>query len=297
MKALGIDIGGTFIKYALFDESLKIIKKWKKETIQFNKSSLFYDYLCHDISTKDIAIIGVSAPGVIDFQSQVLSKAADTVKIMFQTNVNKEIKKRLHCPTYTINDARAAGKCEYEIGNSQNTKSSAYLLIGTGVGGCFYQGGHSIEGIDHIAGELSFLPFTIKDNKPISLSHFASMTALIEIYNNSVDEAHQLKYGKDICQLYLNHDSIATIAIDQWCQNIVFALNILTICYNPEVICIGGGISEEDWFINKINQIYQTSLPKRIKHLITTRIEKCYFNNDANLLGAVIFAKEQLQNK
>lgn len=294
MKALGIDIGGTFIKYALFDESLNIIKKWKKETIKFNEANLFYDYLCQDINTKDIAIIGVSAPGVIDQQSLVLSKAADSVKIMFQTNVNKEITRRLHCPTYTINDARAAGKCEYERGNAQNTTSSAYLLIGTGVGGCFYQGGQSIEGINHIAGELSFLPFTIKDNKPISLSHFASMSALVEIYNNTVDLNHKLQYGKDICQLYLNHDNNATIAIVQWCQNIVFALNILTICYNPEVICIGGGISEEDWFIDKIKQIYQATLPKRIEHLITTRIDKCYFHNDANLLGAVLFAQEQL---
>lgn len=297
MKALGIDIGGTFIKYAIFDDSLKIIKKWKKESIQFKESKLFYDYVCQDISTKDISIIGVSAPGVIDLQSYVLSKAADTVKIMFHTNVNEEISKRLNCPTFTINDARAAGKCEYEMGNTQNTKSSAYLLIGTGVGGCFYQGGKPIEGINHIAGELSFLPFKIEANRSISLSHFASMSALIEIYNKKVDNAHQLKYGKEVCQLYLNQENQAVQAVEEWCQNIVFALNILTICYNPEVICIGGGISEADWFIDKIKQIYQLSLPKRIEELITTRIEKCYFHNDANLLGAVLFAKEELKRK
>ena len=26
----------------------------------------------------------------------------------------------------------------------------------------------------------------------------------------------------------------------------------ITVTYNPEVICIGGGISEEDWFINEL---------------------------------------------
>ena len=32
MNYLGIDIGGTFIKYALVNQQFEIIKKWKKET-------------------------------------------------------------------------------------------------------------------------------------------------------------------------------------------------------------------------------------------------------------------------
>ena len=31
MNYLGIDIGGTFIKYALVNQQFEIIKKWKKE--------------------------------------------------------------------------------------------------------------------------------------------------------------------------------------------------------------------------------------------------------------------------
>ena len=40
---LGIDIGGTFIKYGLIDENNKVIKKWKKPTKLMATKDEFYD--------------------------------------------------------------------------------------------------------------------------------------------------------------------------------------------------------------------------------------------------------------
>ena len=132
MYYLGIDIGGTFIKYALIHKNMKVIKKWKKETQKYETVEAFYDYLCADIyNLNEIELIGVSAPGVIDETSQVMSEAAKNVRIMYKTYVNQEIEKRLHKPTATINDAKAAGLCELKLGQGQNTKTSAYVLIGT----------------------------------------------------------------------------------------------------------------------------------------------------------------------
>lgn len=292
MYSLAIDIGGTFIKYAIIDEENKIIKKWKKESIKFDTKDQFYNYLCQDIKTSSINFIGVSAPGIIDKQSNVLSRAADNICIMYKTNINEEIEKRLSKPTWTINDAKAAGLCEFKMGNSQKTSSSAYLLIGTGVGGCIYYGGTSLQGYNCLAGELSFLPFSIKEGKIISLSHYASMPALVDLYNQRND-TNQLTYGHEVCSLYLQGHIQAVQAVEEWCQNIVFVLNTLVICYDPEIICIGGGISEEDWFIKKVKGLFIQSQSTRIQHLIKTRIDRCAFHNDANLLGAVLYAKSK----
>ncbi|MFR7589998.1 MAG: ROK family protein [Longibaculum sp.] len=294
MNYLGIDIGGTFIKYAIVDEDYRILKKWKKESIAFFDKDDFYDYLCQDLDMSDIKAIGISAPGIIDKESNVLSKAADTVKIMFQTQINQEVSKRLGKPTFAMNDAKAAGLCELTLGNSRGSQISTYFIIGTGVGGCVYHRLEAFHGVNNTAGELSFLPFTLKDQKIVSLSHYASIPALISIYNQKTNNT-LLQYGTEVCDLYLKGDSIAKDAIDEWCQNIIFALNTLVICYNPEVICIGGGISEEDWFIEKIQKMFQDSLPKRIGHLITTRIERCAYHNDANILGAICYVKNQLK--
>ena len=50
---LGIDIGGTFIKYALMDKQYRIKDKWKIETIKYDTADEFYDYICSNIKLID----------------------------------------------------------------------------------------------------------------------------------------------------------------------------------------------------------------------------------------------------
>ena len=79
---LGIDIGGTFIKYALVDDKYEIRDKWKVETIKFETKDNFYDYICSNIKSLDLVDkIGISAPGLIDENSNVRSYAAENVVI------------------------------------------------------------------------------------------------------------------------------------------------------------------------------------------------------------------------
>lgn len=286
MNYLGIDIGGTFIKYAIVNQEMEIIDKWKKETQRKSTVQVFYDYVCEGIDTQNISYIGVSAPGVIAQNSMVMSETSCNTKIMYHTYIADEIEKRLHRKTSAINDAKAAGLCELKMGASKDTQSSAYMIIGTGIGGCLCDHHGVINGIDALAGELSCLPFCIQDGKIISASHYASMTALIDIYNQLSQE--KLQYGKDISQKYRQHDPIASKAIQQWYLNICFVLNSLVLCYNPEVICLGGGISEEKWFIKDICETFEQHFPARFQNLLTTKIKACQYHNDANILGAIL---------
>ena len=57
---LGIDIGGTFIKYALVDEEFNIVEKWKVPTVRFDSKDEFYDYICSNIESLDIDIRGIA---------------------------------------------------------------------------------------------------------------------------------------------------------------------------------------------------------------------------------------------
>ncbi len=293
MLHLGLDIGGTFIKYALVDDEMQVVKKWKKPTIKFETKDAFYDYLCSDIDCLDeIDYVGVSAPGVISEDSTVLSKAAINVRIMQYTNVNEEIGKRLNKPCATINDAKAAGFCEMQMGNGKNSKSSVYYVIGTGIGGCVCDESRVIQGVDGIAGEFSCLPIIRPNGTMGQLSDIASMTALVDIYNRDLENEAKLQYGKDICNLYLKEDKHAIEAMDEWCNNILMGMYLIITFYNPEVICLGGGISEEDWFINKIKSMFDQS-QWGLRSLTTTRIDRCKYSNDANILGAILFAKQQ----
>lgn len=284
---LGIDIGGTFIKYALVEKDYTITKKWKKETKLCATKDEFYDYLCEGLKELDVECIGVSAPGVIDSDSTVLSKAARNVQIMMHHSVNEEIQSRTGIKTATMNDAKAAGYCELMIGNGKGTSSSVYFVIGTGIGGCVCDRDGVIQGVNNIAGEFSNIPMGYANGKILGLSHLASMSALIDIYNSMSETL--LTYGTEVCERYLANEETAVKAMDQWCLNICLGLFSIVIFYNPEVICLGGGISEEDWFIDKVRETWN-ALERPFKDLTTTKIDRCLYNNDANLLGAVLYA-------
>ena len=156
---LAIDIGGTFIKYAYVNQLFTIQEQWKKETKHFDSNDEFYDYLCEGIQVDNINCVGISAPGLIDYTSLVKTRAAKTVENMYGTTVNEEVGKRLNKFTATINDAKSAGLCELKIGNAQGTRSSGYLIIGTGVGGCLCNDKDVIYGNDGFAGEVHFIPY------------------------------------------------------------------------------------------------------------------------------------------
>ena len=290
---LGIDIGGTFIKYALMDKQYRIKDKWKIETIKYNTADEFYDYICSNIKLIDeIDVIGISAPGLIDKDSNVKSYAAPNVAIMYGTNINDEIKKRTHKKVSSINDAKSAGLCEFEIGNAKGSKSSAFLIIGTGTGGCICDENGVVYGKDAFAGEFHNMPFV---NDAIGglakMGDYASMTGLINIYNSKVDMGDQVQYGYEVCKKYLDGNKTAELSVDEWIINIVAQLIVITVFYNPEVICIGGGISEEDWFINKVEEQYKKTCIEYLEaDFITTKIDRCKYNNDANILGAIINA-------
>lgn len=68
--------------------------------------------------------------------------------------------------------------------------------------------------------------------------------------------------------------------------------NLLTIAvfYNPQVICIGGGISEEEWFIKLIREKFSDICENYFAgaNPLTTEIRQCQYANDANILGATI---------
>ena len=290
---LGIDIGGTFIKYALMDKQYHIKDKWKIETIKYNTADEFYDYICSNIKLIDeIDVIGISAPGLIDKDSNVKLYAAPNLAIMYGTNINDEIKKRTHKKVSSINDAKSAGLCEFEIGNAKGSKSSAFLIIGTGTGGCICDENGVVYGKDAFAGEFHNMPFV---NDAIGglakMGDYASMTGLINIYNSKVDMGDQVQYGYEVCKKYLDGNKTAELSVDEWIINIVAQLIVITVFYNPEVICIGGGISEEDWFINKVKEQYKKTCIEYLEaDFITTKIDRCKYNNDANILGAIINA-------
>lgn len=286
---LAIDIGGTAIKYAEVDTNLSIIHSFSKITKAFVDADAFYDYLFEGINLVKYEAIGISAPGVIDSFGNVLSYAAPSLHAMYHTNVKDACLKRGGKHVAVINDAKAAGYCEFKIGNGKDTKRSAYFIIGTGVGGCICDANGVYFGVDGLSGEFSCIPVSLHPYTPMATT--ASISALLDMYKQQTN--NELS-GEAITSLYLEGDEIATKVVKLWLDQVAYAISILVYVYNPEVICIGGAISKAEWFISAINDAF-VGLHLPMQELMTTRIINCKYHNDANLIGAILYTLDTIK--
>mgnify|MGYP001136814278 CR=1 FL=1 len=289
---LGIDIGGTYIKYAYIDDTFHIQRVWKKETMDFKDKNGFYDELCKGLNTENISLIGISVPGIVDdITGALLSKAAKKIEVLKGTIPAQEIEKRLKRPAKALNDGKAAGYCEVRMGNGKNTASSAYWIIGTGIGGCLCKGTEIITGANGLAGEFSHIPIRRTDGIWDVLGENASAGALSRIYNIRYKKSKKppVQTAEEVVALSRKGDAAAINAVHEWIHYQVQGLQILVSIYNPEVICIGGAISHDESLIACIRQAF-VEADYWFSDILTTRIEKCQYGSNANLLGATMYA-------
>ena len=293
-KTLAIDIGGTFIKYGVIGEDGSILSHYKVPTIEFETAEEFYDYIVKEIHTEDqVDLIGVSSPGLIDKEFYVKSYAAPKLSALYGSNIKKEIEKRTGITTAAINDGKAAGLCELKMGRARGCKLSAFLIIGPGGGGCICTENDVFEGADNFAGEFHFMAYyNEKTGEVMKTGRTIGMFGLINRYNEVVSEEQQVTLGEEIIKRAFSGEKIAADAVKNWIHRIAIQCLTLIVTINPEILCIGGGISEEDWFMNQVKAEYEKLCEEHFNHahFLSTVIDRCQYRNDANLLGAAIKA-------
>ena len=299
MNTLGIDIGGTFIKYALVDEEYEMVSQWKIPTGSMKDKDAFYDHLASGWQDRgEFDSVGVCAPGLIGPDGRVNTYAAPGVDAMYHTNVPEEIEKRCSKKAAAINDAKAAGLCEFRLGNARDAESSVCILIGTGIGGCYCDRNGVVLGQGGCAGELHFLPaFDPERGRFEKMGNLCSMTGLVWLYHKlSGKEEPALGEGREVLRRYLEGEECAIHTVEEWLYRLSMYLIAVEAVYDPQVICIGGGVSEEEWFLKKLTEVHHKEFLRYFRSdemFLQTEVRRCRFANGSNILGAVLNVRGQ----
>lgn len=304
-KTLSIDIGGSFIKYGIVECNGTISSHYKIALPDdITDKAFFWDLVCKgacQISDNglpnDICLIGVSCPGLISTKNEIQSYAAPRLSAILHSDIGFEMQSRMGLPTSAINDAKAAGLCEITVGAAENTSLSAFLIIGTGGGGCIGLGNRILGGINNFAGEFHFMCYPDeRSGETIKVGRSIGTFGLINRYNADAACTSPVKYGREITdRAFKNHEPLAAYMVQDWIHRIALQCLSIIVCINPEVLCIGGGISEESWFIEGIQNEYNQICEEHFsgEHFLTTKIITCRYHNDSNLLGAAIHANNE----
>ena len=287
---LGTDLGGTKILTALSDLTGKIIATKKiptqaqkgKDKVISNILESMKSLLKQECLTfEDCCQIGIAVPGPVNHKEKLVYDCPN-LKDWKNVPIGKIFKQLTEIDTVILNDARAAGLGESQKGAGKNVENMFYLTISTGIGGAIIENNKLFLGKSGAAGEFG-------QTRLISgeiFEHIASGTAIKKIFGLSTEEIPQkLKYN----------DKTAIKAINHLVYNLGIWLGNITTLLNPELIVIGGGVSNLGDILLKP---LETQIKKNAFSISseTVKIEKAKLGELSGIIGIIEFAKLQINN-
>lgn len=291
MNYLAIDIGGTFIKYAVITENCSILEKDKTPTKQ-DSLEIFIQSLteiCDRIKGQyEIEGIALSMPGIIDSKRGFMYTGGSLFCIS-NVNIVEILEKKTGIPVTVENDAKCAALAEIWQGSLKDCQNAIVVVCGTAVGGAVIVNREVVSGKNFMAGEFSYVITDSKDDYKMSnsLAETAGAQALLKSVSEETSIPVEELNGEKAFSLANQGNEKALAGIRNHAKKLAIHIHNCQYMFDPEKIAVGGGISEQPLLLQlireellKINGMYPWTLP-------VPEVTSCRFYNDANLIGAV----------
>lgn len=306
---IGIDLGGTNIVAALLDDNYTILSKSECKTNLPRRAEPVCDDMANlaretaskaNISFDDILSVGIGSPGIINQKTGVIEYSCNfnyhnvPLKELMEQRLNKKV--------YVENDANAAAVGEFIAGAGKGVSNMVLITLGTGVGGGVIIDNKIYTGFNYAGAELGHTVICM-NGRPCNCGRngcfeaYASATGLIKTTEEIMNQNKQslmwelLEPGSEISgktafQAMKQGDAAAaevvSLFISQLSCGIINMINI----FQPQLICIGGGISNEgDNLIKPVQEyIDREDYARDSKNQCLLKTAK--LGNDAGLIGA-----------
>ena len=283
--AIGVDVGGTWVRVALIDEAMNIIKKVATRTSEFENIEEYLVALKRMINevdeTKLATKIGMIVPtpwkdGMTHFR--------DATNVPFLEGVATEQIKNYFSdhPVFFENDVNVVALLESHVETRSCYESLLYITVSTGIGSGIVINNQIWQGAKGYAGEVGNMIISERDKDLVFvLEDICSGLAL--------DVAAKTFYGgnsisKTLFDAYDQGDEWAIETIDSWFETFSDALASLMHVINPDIFVLGGAvIYHNQWLIEEL--IHRTK-PKLFENLREhLKIELSYYGSDSGVLG------------
>lgn len=312
MFYIGIDLGGTNIVAGVVDENYNIIAKAKVKTNLPRPSVEIVDDMAlvakrsveeAGLNMSDIEWVGVGSPGLVNKYKGTVEYSCN---LGFDNlELAKMMKDRLDLDCYIENDANAAAYGEMLAGAGKGTSSFVAITLGTGVGGGVIMDGKMLNGLNCAGGELGHIVINI-DGEPCGCGRkgcweaYASATACIRQTKRAMEEHKDSKMwelvdgdinevsGRTAWDAMRMGDEYGAQVVNRYIYYIACGVvNIINII-RPEVLCIGGGISnEKDYLLEPLRKYVEDETYGTDKNNFT-KVVVAELGGDAGLIGAAL---------
>lgn len=300
---LGIDVGGTNVKYSLMSENAEILEKGEfptpyEEGLDGLISGLKKVY---DKYAGKVEAMVMSAPGKID-SSTGYFYTSGALKYIDGINLKDRLKDVIPVPFAVENDAKAAALAEVWKGSLKGIDNAYVLVLGTGIGGAIVIDGKLYRGHTFAAGELSCVQtdwrkFPLEYNN--SWAVLNGVGSLVKLYADKIGKDAAELNGRVLFDAANNGDENALAAIDEYTKTLASGIISLQFVLDVERVAIGGGISKQPLLLKYLNQNVDAYYSQYYGILPATAPEvvQCTFGNDANMIGALYHYLFELNGK
>ena len=301
----GIDLGGTTVKIAYFDETGKMLEKWEIPTdTSENGFRILPDIAAsvraflteRKIADSDILGLGIGVPGPVNAKG-VVNRCINLGWDVF--NIAQKLTELTGFPVKAGNDANGAALGEFWKGGGQGYKDLVVVTLGTGVGGGIIVDGKVVAGFNGAGGEIGHITVNHDEIEACNcgqygcLEQYTSATGIVRVAKRKLaktnDETSLRNFpeltAKDVFDEAKSGDAVALGLVDEVCGILGSTLSNIACVVDPEVVVIGGGVS-------KAGSILIESIQK---HFVETSFHACRntkfvpagLGNDAGMYGCV----------
>lgn len=289
---IGIDLGGTKIEVVVLDAQSKELFRHRLPTPQNNYAATLQAIKelisLADTHCESLGNIGVGIPGAISPATGLIKNANSTCLI--GKDLHHDLEKLLRRPVKIANDADCFALSEATDGSGQGFKSVFAVIMGTGVGGGIVINGSLIQGPNAICGEWGHnpLPWLTDGDHPITpcycgksgcIETYISGPAFSQRYLNSKEPLMPKQIWDMAAKGNVQAKKHCEQFLDQTARALASVINIL----DPEIIVLGGGLSNIDILYEEIPHRWQEYA---FSDQVSTQLRKAKYGDSSGVRGA-----------
>ena len=304
----GVDLGGTTVKIAFFDEQGTMISKWEIPTVTAGGGKQILPDIAASIrqyieqKTIDPASIigvGIGVPGPVSSKG-VVNKCINLGWGVF--NIAEELSRLVGFPVKAGNDANVAALGEFWKGGGQGCDNMVFVTLGTGVGGGIVVEGRLLHGAHGSGAEIGHLVLKRDETIPCNcgkygcVEQYCSATGIVRLAKEAMEGVSELSRlhranpltCKDIFDAGKAGDPLALQVLNQYYAYLGEFLANICCVVDPDVVVLGGGVSKAGQMLLDGTRPY---FDQYVFHAASgARFALASLGNDAGAYGALKLA-------
>ncbi|WP_270244066.1 ROK family glucokinase [Lactococcus lactis] len=313
-KIIGIDLGGTSIKFGILTLDGEVQDKWSiptniledgKHIVPDIIESINHRLSLYNLDKSEFLGIGMGTPGSVNISESTV-KAAFNLNWADTQEVGKPISEGVGLPFILDNDANVAALGERWVGAGENNPDVVFITLGTGVGGGIIASGELAHGVAGAGGEIGHIcvdpdGFECTCGNRGCLETVTSATGIVRLARKfaeeyegdstikaAIDNGDEVT-SKDIFFAAQEGDHFSLSVVDKFAYYLGFACANLGSTLNPASIVIGGGVSAAGEFLReKVEKYFTKYAFSTVRN--SSKIKLAVLGNDAGIIGAASLA-------